>query len=41
MEKSTFVFYGSFPSQGKVNWRNNVASEDRRVSQMCVIKWAL
>jgi hypothetical protein len=41
MEKSTFAFYGSVPSQGKVNWRDNVASEDRPVSQMCVINWAL
>jgi hypothetical protein len=37
MKNSTFVFHSSIPSQGKVNWRDNIAKEDRHVSQICVI----
>ena len=37
MKNSTFAFRGSVASQGKVNWRDNIASVDRYVSQICVI----
>ena len=37
MKNSTFAFHGSILSQGKLNWRDIIASEDRSVSQTCVI----
>jgi len=37
MKKSTFAFHGSVPSQGKVNWLDNITREERPVSQICVI----
>jgi hypothetical protein len=41
MKKSTFAFHGSVPAQGKVNYRDNIGSEDRSVSQICVINLSL